>query len=471
MQRLEVRLKQIPIPELPVEERIRTFNEVPLGYAEEQALAEAARCLQCENPLCVEICPLRIDIPGFIRLIRLGAYSEAAERVKDKNCLPSVCGRVCPQEALCMMGCKNTLGDPVNIGGLERFVGDWGLEGGANVPEIPSPTGKSVAVVGSGPAGLSVATELAKMGHHVVIFEALHEAGGVLTYGIPSFRVPKKVIEQEIDYIRKLGVEIRTNVIIGKTITVDELFEEGFDSVFLGTGAGLPKLLGIPGENLCGVFSLNEFLIRINLMRAYGFPHKSITPIKVQGRVAILGARGLDAARCALRLGAEEVCIFYQRKVVGRVDEVRRGMEEGVKFQPLTKPLRLIGDEKNWVKQVELTRLELDPNGKTGKPKFIPIKCSDFLYDAETVVIATEHIPNTVAAKNTSKNIRIEEKQKTIFVDPETLEATQGIFAGGDVVSGAASVIKAIEAGKRAAQSMNKYLRNTTRRRIQSRCY
>jgi glutamate synthase (NADPH/NADH) small chain len=457
MQVLEVRLKQIPMPELPVEERLRTFKDVPLGYAEEQALAEAARCLQCENPLCVEMCPLRIDIPDFIRLIRLGAYREAAERIREKNCLPSVCGRVCPQEVLCMMGCKNTLGDPVNIGALERFVADWELERGTDIPKIPAPTGKSVAVVGSGPAGLSVTTELAKMGHHLVIFEALHEAGGVLTYGIPAFRLPRKVVKQEIDYIRKLGVEIRTNVIIGKTLTVDELLEEGFGSVFLGTGAGLPKLLGIPGENLCSVYSLNEFLIRINLMRAHGFPHKSATPIKLRGRVAILGARGLDAARSALRLGAEEVCIFYQRKVVGRADEIRRGMEEGVKFQPLTKPLRLIGDEKRWVRQVELTRLELGLLGKTGKPKLIPKKGSEFLYDAETVVIATEHIPNTLAAKNTSKNIKITEKQ-TIFVDPETLEAAQGIFAGGDVVSGAASVIEAIEAGKRAAQSINEYL-------------
>jgi len=458
MQELEVRLKQIPMPELLVEERLRTFNDVPLGYTEEQALAEAARCLQCENPLCVDVCPLHIDVPGFIRLIRLGAFREAAERVREKSCLPAVCGSVCPQEVLCMMGCKNTLGDPINIGALERFVAEWELERGTSILKIPQPTGKNVAVVGSGPAGLSVATELTKMGHHVVIFEALHEAGGVLTYGIPAFRLQKKVVKQEIDYIRKLGVEIRTNVIIGKTLTLDELFEEGFDSVFLGTGAGLPKLLGIPGENLCGVYSLNEFLIRINLMRAHGFPHKSITPIKVRGRVAILGARGLDAARCALRLGAEEASIFYQRKVVGRADEIRRGMEEGVKFQSLTKPLRLIGDGKGWVKQVELTRLELDPQGKIAKPKLIPKKGSEFLYDAETVVIATEHVPNTIATGNSSKNIKITEKQGTIFVDPETLEATQGIFAGGDVVSGAASVIKAIEAGKRAAQSINKYL-------------
>jgi len=460
MQRLEVRLKQIPMPELPVEKRIRTYNEVPLGYTEEQALAEAARCLQCQNPLCVEMCPLRIDIPQFIKLIRLGAKREAAEKIREKNCLPSVSGRVCPQEALCMMGCKNTLGDPVNIGALERFVADWELEKGVDIPEVPPATGKSVAVVGSGPAGLCVATELAKTGHHAVIFEALHEAGGVLTYGIPEFRLPKRIVKQEIDRIRKLGVEIRTNVIVGKTITIDELLEDGFDSIFLGTGAGLPKLLGIQGEDLCGVYSLNEFLIRINLMRAHEFPHRSITPIKVQGKVAILGARGLDAARCALRLGAEEVCIFYQRKVVGRADEIRRGMEEGVEFQPLTKALRLIGDDKRRVKQVEFIRLELGPQGASGKPKLLQIKGSEFLYDAETVVIASEHDPNTLAARNTSRNIRIAEKQKTIIADPETLEATQGIFAGGDVVSGAASVIKAIEAGKRATQSINNFLAN-----------
>jgi glutamate synthase (NADPH/NADH) small chain len=457
MQQLDVRLRQIPMPELPVEERIRTFSEVALGYSEEQALAESARCLQCEHPLCMEMCPLHVDIRGFIRLIRLGAYIEAAEKVREKNCLPSVCGRVCPQEVLCMMGCKNTIGDPVNIGALERFVADWELEKGASVPGISASTGKSVAVVGSGPAGLSAAAELAMMGHHVVIFEALHEAGGVMTYGIPEFRLPKKVVRQEIDRIKRLGVKIKTNVVIGRTITIDELFDEGFNSVFLGSGAGLPKLLGIPGENLCGVYSLNEFLLRINLMKAHSFP-KTGTPIKVHDKVAILGARGLDAARCALRLGAREVCIFYQWKVVGRKDEIRRGMEEGVKFVPLTKPLRLIGDEKRWVKQVEFANLELGPLGKTGKPKLIAIEGSRFLYDAETVVIASEHNPNTLAATNTLRNIKIAEKQKTVVVNPITLEVAEGIFAGGDVVSGASSVIKAIEMGKRAAHSIDNYL-------------
>ncbi|MBS7646933.1 MAG: NADPH-dependent glutamate synthase [Candidatus Bathyarchaeia archaeon] len=458
MQKLEFRLKQVRMPELPIDERLKTFDEVALGYSEEQALAEAARCLQCTRPLCVEMCPLHVDIPEFIKLVRLGDYEEAAEKIRQKNCMPSVCGRVCPQEALCVMGCKNTIGDPINIGALERFVADWELETGATVPEIAPSTGKSVAVVGSGPAGLSVATELARRGHHVVVFEALHEPGGVLIYGIPEFRLPKKVVKKEIDYVKKLGVEIKTNVIVGKTLTIDDLFDEGFNAVFLGTGAGLPKLLGIPGENLCGVYSLNEFLLRINLMKAGLFPHKSKTPIKVRGRVAILGARGMDAARSALRLGAEEACIFYQRKVVGRADDVRRGLEEGVKMQPSTKPIRLIGDEKRWVKLVELIKLKPGQPDRTGKPKLIPESGSEFLYSAETVIVATEHIPNTIAAANTTRSIKIAEKNKTIIVNQETLEAANGIFAGGDVVSGAASVIKAIEAGKRAAQSINTYI-------------
>ncbi|MEM2320153.1 MAG: NADPH-dependent glutamate synthase [Candidatus Bathyarchaeia archaeon] len=458
MQKLEFRLKQVRMPELPVEERLKTFDEVALGYSEEQALAEASRCLQCTRPLCVEMCPLHVDIPEFIKLVRLGDYEEAAEKIRRKNCMPSVCGRVCPQEALCVMGCKNTIGDPINIGALERFVADWELETEAAFPEIKPSTGKSVAVVGSGPAGLSVATELAKSGHHVVVFEALHEPGGVLIYGIPEFRLPKRIVKKEIDYVKKLGVEIKTNVIVGKTLTIDDIFDEGFNAVFLGTGAGLPKLLGIPGENLCGVYSLNEFLLRINLMKAGLFPHKSKTPIKVQGRVAILGARGMDAARSALRLGAEEACIFYQRKVVGRADDIRRGLEEGVKLQPSTKPVRLIGDEKRWVKLVELVKLRPGQPYMIGRPKLVPEPGSEFLYSAETVIVATEHTPNTIAAANTTRSIKIAEKNKTIIVNQETLEAADGIFAGGDVVSGAASVIKAIEAGKRAAQSINKYI-------------
>jgi glutamate synthase (NADPH/NADH) small chain len=406
MQKLEVRLRQIPIPELPVEERIRTFSEVALGYAEEQALAESSRCLQCSQPLCVELCPIHVDIPGF-------------------------------------------------IGALERFVADYGLRRGIRDLDTKPSTGKSVAVVGSGPAGLSVAAELARMGHHTVIFEALHEPGGVLVYGIPEFRLPKEIVKQEINYIMGLGVEVKTNIIIGRTLTIDDLFEDGFNAVFLGTGAGLPKLLNIPGENLCGVYSINEFLIRINLMKAYLFPYKSKTPIRVKGKVAVLGARGMDAARSAIRLGAEEVCIFYQRRIVGRKDDIRRGVEEGVKLQPLTKPIKIIGNEDGWVKAVELKRLK--PINDT-YPSLTPEPSLEFLYNAGTVIIANKHIPNTIAAMNTLKSIRITEREKTIIVNPETLEATDGVFAGGDVVSGASSVIKAIEAGRRAAQSIDRYL-------------
>lgn len=458
MQKLDVRLKQIPMSELPVEKRLQTFDEVALGYSEEQALAEAARCLQCTRPLCVEMCPLRIDVPGFIKLIRQGNYVEAAQKIRQENCMPAVCGRVCPQERLCVLGCKNVIGDPINIGGLERFVADYELETGVTIPDIAPSTGRSVAIVGSGPAGLSAAAELAKRGHHVVVFEALHEPGGVLTYGIPEFRLPKRVVKQEIDYVRRLGVEIKTNIVIGRTLTVDDLFDEGFKAVFIGSGAGLPKLLGIPGENLCGVYTLNEFLLRVNLMRAYLFPHASKTPIKVRGRVAILGARGMDAARAALRLGAEEVCIFYQRKLVGRVDDIRRGIEEGVKLQPSTKPVKLLGDENRWVKLVELVKLKPGQLDKTGKTKLIPVPGSEFLYSAETVVIATDHVPNTVAAIKTARNVKVDEKRGTIIVDPETLMAADGVFAGSDVVSGAASVIEAIKAGKRAAQSIHAYL-------------
>ncbi|MBC7130370.1 FAD-dependent oxidoreductase, partial [Candidatus Bathyarchaeota archaeon] len=336
-----------------------------------------------------------------------------------------------------MMGCKNAIGDPINIGGLERFVGDWELEKGVSIPEIPKFTGINVAVVGSGPAGLSVAIDLAKMGHHVTIFEALHEAGGVLTYGIPEFRLPKRIVNKEVDYVKKLGVEIKTNIIIGRTLTIDDLFEEGYQSIFLGTGAGLPKLMGIPGENLCGVYSLNEFLFRINLMKAYEFPYRSGTPIKVKSKVAVLGPRGMDAARSALRLGAEEVYIFYQRSVVGRADEIRRGIEEGVKLRNLTKPLSLIGDEKGWVKQVKLQRLKFGPIDKKGRPRILKIEGSEFLHDAETVIIATEHTPNVLATRKSKRTIQVSE-EGTILINLETLETScKGIFAGGDVASGA----------------------------------
>jgi len=458
MQRLEVRLKQIPMPELPVEERLKSFDEVPLGLTEEQALAEAARCLQCRNPGCITNCPVGVDIPGFIQLIKRGDYWAAAEKIREKNCLPAVCGRVCPQERLCMAGCRETIGDLINIGGLERFVAGWELEGAMSLPEVRESTGKSVAVVGSGPAGLTVATELAKMGHRVVIFEGLHEAGGVLRYGIPEFRLPKRVVKAEVDRIRRLGVEIKTNVVIGRSKAVDELFEEGFNSIFIATGAGLPNFFNIPGENLCGIYSSNEFLIRINLMKARGFPRKGATPIKVLDRVTVVGAKGLDSARCALRLGAKEVCVLYRQRIVGRVNDVMRAKEEGVKFYPFTKPLKFIGDGKGWVKQIECIRLKPGPQTKSGKRRLVPVRGSEFLHDTDIAIVAVGQTPNTYIARLTP-GIEISEKTKTIIVNPETFETTRkGIFAGGDVASGAASVINAMVTGKRAAQSINQYL-------------
>jgi glutamate synthase (NADPH/NADH) small chain len=395
-----------------------------------------------------------VDIPDFIKLLRGGEIDEAAKKIREMNSLPAICGRVCPQERLCMEGCRATIGDLINIGGLERFVADWEIEHGISIPEIKKETGKSVAIAGSGPTGLTAGAELRKLGYSVTIFEGLHEAGGVLMYGIPEFRLSRNIVRAEIGYIEKLGVKIETNVVVGRSVTLDELQKE-FDAVFLATGAGLPKFLGIPGENLCGIFSLNEFLIRVNLMKAHEFP-KSATPIKLRGKVVIVGSRGLDAARYARRLGAEEVRVLYQRRLVGRIDDIRRAKEEGIKFESMVRPIRFIGDERGWVKSVECVRLELGPY-VWGKRKLKPIKGSEFVYDADTVVVAIGQDPNIHIAKLTP-GIEVTEK-KTIRVDPNTLETTRkGVFAGGDVATGAASVIRAIEAGKKASRSIDDYL-------------
>lgn len=462
MLRLEVKLKQIPMPEMPVEERIKSFDEVALGYSEEQALAEAARCLQCEIPKCIAGCPVGVDIPGFIQLIKNGDYQGAIMKIKEKNSLPAICGRVCPQEDQCVGICRDTIGDLINIGGLERFVADWELRRGVTVPEVPGSTGKSVAVIGSGPAGLTAAADLAKMGHRVVIFEALHEPSGVLIYGIPEFRLPKDIVMAEVDYIKKLGVEIETNVVIGRSKTIDDLFDEGFESVFIGTGAGLPIFLGLPGENLCGIYSANEFLIRVNLMKAYKFPRGSDTPIKVRGRVSVIGGGNvaMDAARCALRLGAEEVHVLYRRtekEMPARIDEIRRAEEEGIKFRFLTQPLRFIGDEKGWIKQIECIKMELGPLDESGRRRPLPVKGSEFLHDTEIAIVAIGQTPNPIIPR-TTRDIETS-KRKTIIVDQASLQTTRrGVFAGGDVVSGAATVILAMEAGKKAAQSIHRYL-------------
>ena len=456
------RFKAVPMPKRPIEERIRSFDEVALGYSEEQAMMEAERCLQCKNPQCVLGCPVGIDIPAFISLIREGKFREAIRKIKEKNNLPAICGRVCPQENQCQMKCVlGRRGDPVSIGRLERFVADWELEHGVEIPERAPPTGKRVAVIGSGPAGLTVAADLARLGHEVVVFEALHEPGGVLMYGIPEFRLPKRIVRAEVDYVKKLGVKIETNTVIGKAYTIPELLrDEGFDAVFIGTGAGLPNFLGIPGENLCGIYSANEFLIRVNLMKAYMFP-KYDTPIKVGDRVAVIGAGNvaMDAARCAIRLGAGEVHIVYRRsrrEMPARREEIENAEEEGVIFDLLRTPVAFHGDERGWVKKMECVQMRLGPPDESGRRRPIPIEGSNFLMDVDSVVIAIGRRTNPLI-QQTTPGLKTG-RGGVIIVDENMRTSLEGVYAGGDIVTGEATVISAMGAGKKAARAIHEYL-------------
>jgi glutamate synthase (NADPH/NADH) small chain len=450
------------MPKLSVEERVRCFKEVALGYSEEQAVAEAERCLQCKVPRCVEGCPVGIDIPRFIRHIRERNYEEAIRVIREKNSLPAICGRVCPQEDQCMGRCVLGLkGEPINIGALERFAADEERRRGLRAkPEIAPPTGKRVAVVGSGPAGLTAAAELARLGHEVVIFEALHELGGVLMYGIPEFRLPKDIVRDEIEYVKSLGVKFETNVIVGRVIKINELFEMGFNAVFIGSGAGLPDFLGIPGENLVGIYSANEFLIRVNLMKAYMFPEYD-TPVKVGGKVAVIGGGNvaMDAARSALRLGGD-VTVIYRRTedlMPARRDEVINAKEEGVKFIFLATPTRFLGDEKGFVRRVECVRMGLSEPDESGRRRPIPLKNTEFLVDADTVIVAIGQRANPLAARGEDQ-IKITQHE-TIIVNPETYETTmKGVFAAGDIVTGNATVISAMAGGKKAAYGIHRYL-------------
>jgi glutamate synthase (NADPH/NADH) small chain len=450
------------MPKLSVEERVRCFKEVALGYSEEQAVAEAERCLQCKVPRCVEGCPVGIDIPRFIRHIRERNYEEAIRVIREKNSLPAICGRVCPQEDQCMGRCVLGLkGEPINIGALERFAADEERRRGLRAkPEIAPPTGKRVAVVGSGPAGLTAAAELARLGHEVVIFEALHELGGVLMYGIPEFRLPKDIVRDEIEYVKSLGVKFETNVIVGRVIKISELFEMGFNAVFIGSGAGLPDFLGIPGENLVGIYSANEFLIRVNLMKAYMFPEYD-TPVKVGGKVAVIGGGNvaMDAARSALRLGGD-VTVIYRRTedlMPARRDEVINAKEEGVKFIFLATPTRFLGDEKGFVRRVECVRMGLSEPDESGRRRPIPLKNTEFLVDADTVIVAIGQRANPLAARGEDQ-IKITQHE-TIIVNPETYETTmKGVFAAGDIVTGNATVISAMAGGKKAAYGIHRYL-------------
>lgn len=458
----KIKKKAVPMPKQPPEVRIRNFNEVALGYTEEQALEEASRCLQCPKPQCVQGCPVGIDIKGFITLLREGKYEEAIRKIKEKNSLPAVCGRVCPQEEQCQKYCVlGKVGDPVSIGRLERFLADWERAKGFEIPERAPSTGRRVAIIGAGPAGLTAAADLAKLGHEVTIFEALHLPGGVLVYGIPEFRLPKSIVQAEVEYVQKLGVDLRLGYMIGRTYTIPELLKDkGYDAVFIATGAGLPRFLGLPGENLAGIYSASEFLIRVNLMKSYAFPEYD-TPIRVGKHVTVIGGGNvaMDAARSALRLGAEKVSIVYRRtrdEMPARIEEIENAEEEGVIFRFLAAPNRFIGDERGWVKNMECIAMELGPPDASGRRSPIPIKGSEFLIDTDAVIIAIGRTPNPIIQR-TTEGLKVT-KWGTIITDENCKTSIDGVYAGGDVVTGEATVISAMGAGKIASKAIHDYL-------------
>ena len=451
------------MPEQNVSSRIRNFTEVPLGYDPQTAQKEASRCIMCKNPKCVEGCPVEIDIPAFIKLIKEGKFLEAIYKIKEKNALPAVCGRVCPQEdqceKMCILGMK---GEPVGIGNLERFAADYAYtQPLTEVKKSVKSTGKKVAVVGAGPSGLTVAADLALLGHEVTIFEALHETGGVLVYGIPEFRLPKAIVKREVEYLKSLGVKVMTDMIIGKILTVDELFEQGFGAVYLGVGAGLPVFMGIPGENLNGILSANEFLTRVNLMRGYEFPEAD-TPVYIGNNVAVIGGGNvaMDCARTSLRLGAKRVTVLYRRsrrEMPARMDEIIRAEEEGIIFNYLTNPIRYLPNEQNWVKAIECIRMELTEPDDSGRRNAIPIAGSEQILDFDTVLVAVGAGANPVLS-STTPDLKLNAKGYYI-ADPETgLTSKPRVFAGGDIVTGSATVIWAMGAGRKSAQAIHKLL-------------
>ena len=454
--------KKNPMPSQPPKERVKNFDEVPYGYTKEVAIAEAQRCLQCKNSPCVSGCPVEIDIPGFIKKIAEGDFAASARILKDKNLLPAICGRVCPQEDQCESVC--VLGkrfEPVGIGRLERFIADWEAENGSGeLPVLPPPSGKRVAVVGSGPAGLTVAGDLVKKGHHVTVYEALHKAGGVLVYGIPEFRLPKAIVAREVDYLKKLGVEIVTSFVVGRAKSVDELLEEN-DAVFLGTGAGLPWFMFLPGENSKGVYSANEYLTRSNLMKAYRFPEYD-TPIMRADRVATIGGGNvaMDSARTALRLGAKESIVIYRRsrkEMPARIEEIEHAEEEGVRFQFLTNPVAYHADKDGWLTDVECIKMRLGEPDSSGRRRPIPIEDSNFLIPINAAIVAIGNSPNPLVP-STTPGLKTG-RHGTIEADEKTQRTSKkGVFAGGDIVTGAATVILAMGAGRIAANSIDEYL-------------
>lgn len=455
--------KRVPVREQEPDVRNKNFEEVCYGYNLEEAQAEAARCLNCKNPLCVQGCPVSIDIPAFIQKIKEGDMKEAGKIIARYSNLPAVCGRVCPQETQCEGKCiLGIKGEAVSIGKLERFVGDWVIENGIEF-EIKEKNNKKVAVIGGGPAGLTAAGDLAKMGYDVTIYEALHKLGGVLSYGIPEFRLPKeKVVDKEIENLYKLGVKVVTNAIVGRTFTIDELLDKkGYSAVFIGSGAGLPRFMNIPGENYNGVISANEFLTRVNLMRANKSDYA--TPIKIGKRVIVVGGGNvaMDAARTAKRLGAETTVVYRrgEAELPARREEVEHAKEEGIKFHFLVSPTEIIGDEKGWVKEIKCIRMELGEPDESGRAKFSPIENSEFIIEGETVIMSLGTSPNPLIA-STTENLKIN-RWKGIEADEETGRTSrEGVFAGGDAVTGAATVILAMEAGKKAAIEIDNYLKN-----------
>ena len=450
-----------PMPAQDPTVRNRNFNEVALGYTQEMAVGEATRCLQCKNKPCVAGCPVMIDIPGFIAKVAEEDFAGAFDVLSEQTSLPAVCGRVCPQEvqceALCVRGKK---GDPVGIGRLERFVADWKMENGGELPAPPPSNGHKVAIVGAGPAGLTAAGELAKKGYAVTIFEALHKPGGVLVYGIPEFRLPKAIVYREIDNLKALGVQVETNMVIGRVLSIDELFEQGFEAVFVGSGAGLPQFMKIPGENLKGVFSANEFLTRVNLMGAWKDCSK--TPIMRAKRVAVVGGGNvaMDAARCAKRLGAEEVTIVYRRsmeELPARAEEVEHAEEEGIIFNLLTNPKEVLGDENGNVIGMRCVRCELGEPDASGRRRPIEIEGSDFVIDIDAMIMSIGTSPNPLI-RSTTPGLEAQTWGGLITKDDNGETTRQGVWAGGDAVSGAATVILAMGAGKLAAADIDRYI-------------
>ncbi len=457
-------LKKTPVREQEAKVRATNFEEVCLGYNQSEAMEEASRCINCKNAQCIKGCPVSINIPGFVEKVKEGDIEAAYQIISESSSLPAVCGRVCPQESQCEGKCiRGIKGEPISIGKLERFVADWASENGKKPQGASEKNGRKVAVIGSGPAGLTCAGDLAKMGYEVTIFEALHEAGGVLVYGIPEFRLPKtKVVAKEIENVKSLGVKIETNVVVGKSVTIDELLEEeGFDAVFIGSGAGLPKFMGIPGEQANGVFSANEYLTRSNLMKA--FREDSNTPIMHGKKVAVVGGGNvaMDAARTALRLGAE-VHIVYRRseeELPARVEEVHHAKEEGIIFDLLTNPVEILEDEKGWVKGIKCIKMELGEPDESGRRRPVEVPGSEFVIDVDTVIMSLGTSPNPLIS-STTKGLEVN-KRKCIIAEEEFGKTTkEGVYAGGDAVTGAATVILAMGAGKAGAQGIDQYLKN-----------